>query len=82
MKLKNFKILDREEQMQFVEEYAVFLCYRTSGIYNVALFQLEGFYIELFYDIFKLEYKKIKVFEDMALLEPYMELIDISELCY
>jgi len=82
MKLKDFKILDREDQLHCIEERAILLGYRDSGVYTVALFQLEGFYIELFYDIIKLEYKRIKLFEDTALLDPYMELIDITELCY
>ena len=55
--------------------------HRSGGSYSIALFQIDGFYVELFFHVIKLIYKKIRIFEDMTFLDPYINRIDITELC-
>ena len=81
MRMKDFRILQMDEQMGIIEKKGIFLDHRTSGSYSVALFQIDGFYVELSYHIVKLFYKKIRIFEDTALLDPYINTIDITDLC-
>ncbi|HLY69742.1 MAG TPA: hypothetical protein VKR53_08430 [Puia sp.] len=81
MKTADFKILDQFDQMQVLEDKAVFLDYRQEGDYSVGLFQLDGFYVEVFFHVIKLAYKKIRVFDDTRFLDQYINQIDITELC-
>ncbi|HEY4875866.1 MAG TPA: hypothetical protein VIH86_09860 [Puia sp.] len=81
MKAKDFEILDQFDKLQIIEDKAVFLDYRQEGNYSIGLFQVEGFYIEVFFHVIKLSYKKIQVFDDTMFLDPYINQIDITELC-
>jgi hypothetical protein len=81
MKIKDFKKLTPDEQKDIIEQNGVFLDYRSSGSYSIVLFQIDGFYVELFFHIIKLVCKKIRIFEDTVLLDPYINSIDITELC-
>lgn len=81
MKVKDFEILDQYEQLQIIEDKAVFLDYRREGHYSIGLFQVEGFYIEVFFHVIKLIYKRIHVFDDILFLDPYINQIDITDLC-
>lgn len=81
MKMKDFKILQPDEQMDIIEKKGAFLDHRTSGSYSIALFQIDGFYVELFFHVIKLIYKKIRIFENTTLLDPYINSIDITDLC-
>ncbi|HEX4375259.1 MAG TPA: hypothetical protein VHZ50_18280 [Puia sp.] len=81
MKAKDFEILDQFDQLQVIEDKAVFLDYRQKGDYSIGLFQVDGFYVEVFFHVIKLSYKKIHVFDDMRFLDPYINHIDISDLC-
>jgi hypothetical protein len=81
MEMKNFTILDHSDQILVIKERAVLLTHRFSGNYSITLFQLDGFYIELFYHLVKQDYKKIRIFEDLIFLDPYLDSIDITDLC-
>ena len=81
MRSKDFQILDQFDQLQVIEDKAVFLDHRQAGDYSVGLFQVEGFYVEVFFHVIKLTYNRIRVFDDTCFLDPYIEQIDISDLC-
>jgi hypothetical protein len=81
MRSVDFQILDLPDQLQIIENKAVFLDHRQSGDYSIELFQVEGFYVEIFFHIIKLNYKRIRVFDDSGFLDPYIDQIDLTELC-
>jgi hypothetical protein len=81
MKSKDFQILDQFDKLHIIENKAVFLDFRQDGNYSIGLFQVEGFYVEVFFDVIKLTYKRIRVFDDTRFLDPYISQIDITELC-
>jgi hypothetical protein len=81
MNARDFKILDQFDQFQVIEDKAVFLDYRQDGDYSIGLFQVEGFYVEVFFHVIKLIYKRMRVFDDTRFLDPYINQIDLTELC-
>ncbi|HLX91276.1 MAG TPA: hypothetical protein VKR32_06310 [Puia sp.] len=81
MRIREFRVLDEFDQMQMIESKGVLIGQLSSGIYAMALFQIEGFYVELTFDTMKLTYKRMRIFEDPRFLDPYLERIDITELC-
>jgi len=80
MKMKEFKVLQITDQMHAIETKGVFLDRRSEGPYSIALFQIDGFYVELFFNAIRLIYKKIRIFENTALLNPYINEMDITDL--
>lgn len=44
------------------------------------LYQVESFYVEIYFDEKMSEATHIRCFEDVKLLEPYLRMVDVSEL--
>jgi hypothetical protein len=57
----------------------VFLMERKSLGVSVLLFQLDGFYVEVFYNTTTSTVSFIKSFEDMDGIEAYLQRIDIRQ---
>lgn len=80
MNLQQFRSASAEAQEKLVKGYGVFLMERRSLGVSVLLFQLEGFYVEVFYNTTTNSVSFIKSFEDMDGIEAYLERIDISSI--
>lgn len=72
MTLKQFRSSSNYVQQQMVKHQAVFLLERRSLDWNILLFQLDGFYVEVYYERKAQKVEKIKSFDDVAQLEPYL----------
>lgn len=79
MKLQQFRSASKEVQEKMVKVEGVFLMERKSLGVSVLLFQVDGFYVEVFYNTATNSVSFIKSFEDMDGIEAYLERIDISE---
>ena len=53
---------------------------RSSGRYWILLYQLDSFYVEVFYDARKDAIVRFRPFRSVGQLSPYLRQIDISEL--
>ena len=47
----------------------------------IALFQVNHYYVEIFYNKKTNEVGRVKTFEGTDLLKPYLKQIDLSEIC-
>ena len=79
MNLQQFRSASREVQEKLVKREGVFLMERKSLGVSVLLFQLHGFYVEVFYNTTTNTVSFIKSFEDMDGIEAYLCMVDISE---
>lgn len=77
---KEFNCLSHDEQTWYIWNGAIHLHVREIYGYRVNLFSFNGYYIELWYSIQENSIKKIKAFENSALLAPYLEDIKIDSL--
>ena len=77
---KEFNKLAHDEQAFYIWNGAIHLHVREVYGYRVNLFSFNGYYIELWYSSFENTIKKIKAFESVALLAPYLENISLGEL--
>jgi hypothetical protein len=80
MTLHDFEIMDEMDKMDEISTNAVYLFQKTDGCYEVSLYQLHGFYIEVYLDLIKFNYKFLRVFDNINGLDDYLRKIDISEL--
>jgi hypothetical protein len=76
MTLDIFKFLDEKAQAGTVLEEGVHLDTRYIIFHTVALYQIEGFYVEIFYNKIENQIGKIKSYTKP--LEPYINKIDLT----
>ena len=75
-----FDQLSEASQTDVIWEEGVFLARRTKGFYSIILFQIEGFYTEVFYHSHFNVIIKIESFSDTERLEPYLDCISLHAL--
>ena len=59
----------------------VHIASRRGFFCSIALFQVDDYYVEIFYNKKTNEVGKVKTFQGTELLRPYLKQIDISEIC-
>jgi len=59
---------------------SVHVATRPGLFCTIALFQIDDYYVEVFYNKKTREVGRIKTFHGTDLLDPYMKYIDISEI--
>lgn len=80
MTLLQFRSLPGDVQRQVVLYKGVFLFGRNGVNATAKLYQVDGFYVELFFDQRMSEVTRLVAFEDTAKLEPYLRQVDVREL--
>ncbi len=80
MKLLEFKLLNENDQFDFIEKKGVFLAERDTSFYNIRLYQVENFYVELYCHTHFNVIVRSKCFVSTSSLNPYLEAIDIASL--
>ena len=80
MTLQQFRSLPKDIQRKIVNDYDVFLFGRTGVCLIAKIYQIDSFYVELFFDTKMSVVTQLKSFEDTAPLEPYLRMVDVKEL--
>ena len=80
MTIYDFELMNEFEQTDIIGEKGVLIGERKHEHYNVLLFQIESFYVELYYHSHFNVIIKIIYFTDTDLLEQYLENIEVNEL--
>ncbi len=82
MKLYDFKFLDDKSQAEVLFNYGVLIAERLYKDLVIQLYQINSFYVEVYYNaIFKMV-QGINSFDNLTRLEPYLSSIDISFIEY
>ena len=79
MKLYEFNALDETSQAALVW-CASHIADRHVGDFTILLFQIDGFYVELYYNNRQNKIDRFKSFSNVDLLTPYLSQIDLSGL--
>lgn len=77
---EHFTILSKDEQQDVVLKEGIFLAEREDGPFRVMLYQLNYYYVEVY---FVNRYNKVsffKTFENTETLKPYLKKIDLTDL--
>lgn len=80
MTINDFRILAPQMKTQTLKRFGALLYVRQELDIDIVLYQLEGFYVEVFFDSYKSAEAKFRCFESTGELEPYLRTIDISPL--
>lgn len=77
MKMKEFQSLPGKEQVKILYEQGVYIG-KKYGKYISLLYQLEGFYVEIFYRNYRKHICNIRYSDSALILDPYLEQIPIQ----
>ncbi len=80
MTLYDFTLLDDCVQVDVLYNQGVYIGKRKSGTSIITLYQLEGFYVEVFYKKYRCIVTRLHCFTSTALLNPYLHDINVEEL--
>lgn len=77
MTLYQYKQLDNTDQACVLWNKGVYLGELSNPQHKIALYQIEGFYVEVFYDTADNVIKRLRSFSSVDQLKPYLDKIDI-----
>lgn len=80
MTVFHFHRLSEKQQLDILENSGVFVAERQGAFYNIRLYQLESFYVELYYHTHFNVVVNINCFTNTDCLDPYLEAIDVEAL--
>jgi hypothetical protein len=80
MTLYDFTLLEDREKIRLLYDHGVYIGKRKTRGTSVALYQLEGFYAEIFYHTYRRHIKQISSFAGTAGLDPYLTEINVEHL--
>lgn len=78
MTLQRFRALTQNKQNKKLLSEGVCIAERRIDEVQAFLFQIDGFYVEVFFNSEGAEILFSRSFEDLEELEPYLQSIDIS----
>ena len=78
MTLFEFKLLQETVQVSILYEDGVYIGKRKENESTMLLFQLDSFYVEVFYSSYRRYISRILCSESTVLLDPYLEQIDVE----
>ena len=72
--------MDEVRQIELLWSAGVLIGARQEDFHKVLLYQIDGFYVEVFYQYFQGKMVKIQSFSQTDQLDPYLKSINISSL--
>lgn len=78
--LSEFINLTEQQQFHVLHLHGVYVGKRKVGNQSVVLFQLHGFYVEVFYKQYRKIVDHILTTDDTAILQPYLDQINLKGL--
>lgn len=79
MTLFDFKLLGWEDQIEQVYREGVYIGKRRMLEQFVLLYQVESFYVELYYKKYRQSVLSIKCSASTSILDPYLEQIEVED---
>ena len=80
MNLTDFNRNNLQQKTTLIWEKGNFLAVRYSSNCNVCLYSMGKFFVEIWYRMADNEINSIKAFYNYSFLEPYLEMVDLSEI--
>ena len=80
MNLATYKLLNEDEQFEIIERRGVYLAERDHSFYNIRLYQIDGFYVEIFCHTHFNVIVRTKSFSSTKFLEVYLDKINVEGL--
>lgn len=80
MTLDNFCLLEEDQQVSVLYSKGLYIGKQKRKGLIIVLYQVNYFYVEVFYSLYRKEIDRILCFSNPAFIDPYLKYIDIHEL--
>ena len=80
MTLSGFELLPLRKQINFLYREGVYVGKRKDENITAVLFQVDSFYVEIFYRKYRCIISRLHCFTSTALLDPYLTQVDVEYL--
>lgn len=80
MTLLDFKTLSEQEQVHIMRKRGVYIGKRRIPGFVVLMYQVESFYVEVFYKKYRHSIAGVNCTEYTGILDPYLEQIELAPL--
>jgi hypothetical protein len=80
MTLVDFQLLHIQDQISILYKHGVYIGKRKRGHLTILSYQIESFYVEVVYRMYRRHIIKIKCSDSTDVLDPYLEQIDVEHL--
>ena len=80
MELSEFNQLHINDRANHLWKYGVYLISRVESEFKIALYQLNNYYVEVYYNFMDSGIEEIKAFKSIPPLSPYFDLIDMAKI--
>lgn len=80
MTIFDFQLLQLSDQINMLHREGIYVGKRKSSEQTIVLYQLETFYVEIFYNRYRYFIHSISCSQSTAVLNPYLQQIDVEEL--
>jgi len=80
MDIREFNFMDGMAKTEVLATAGVYLAERVDGCFRISLYQIDDFYVEIYYHKTRYFYICIRSFSEPSDLYPYLEEIDISDI--
>jgi hypothetical protein len=80
MTLYEFKLLPDQEQLDVLYNHGVYIGKQKQKSETIVLYQLESFYVEVYYIKYRCYVRRLHCFHSTLLLDPYLESIHVEHL--
>ena len=80
MTLLEFQLLNTKDQVSILYKHGVYIGKRKQGHLTILLYQIESYYVEVVYQMYRRYIAKIRCSDSILVLDPYLEQIDVEHL--
>jgi len=80
MTLFEFQILDLADQVGILYKHGVYIGKRKQGHLTIMLFQVDSFYVEVVYRLYRRYIARVRCSESTTMLDPYLGQIHVEYL--
>ncbi len=80
IRLSDFRNLEAKQQVDLLYAKGSYLGKRQADTFVVVLYQLDAFYVEIYYKKYRRHIQRIQCFQSTQFLDPYLQQINLHEL--
>ena len=80
MTVQDFQLLPQQEQVEILCKDGIYIGKHKDANSIILLYQVDAFYVEVFYRKYRSHIKLLHCFESTEYLDPYLEQINVEDL--
>jgi hypothetical protein len=80
MNFYEFRMLNKNEQIDLLYKDGIYIGKRKEGRSTVVLYQLDSFYVKIFYKKYRCYIDRLYSFTSTILLNPYLDQVNVGDM--